>query len=106
MPADEDTKDGKTKRPATRTAAVGQSAAVYGFNDDDVENQAAYAAWGGRSAWRRGLERAQLFTNPEVEARADNDRDDGNLDLGSGVDGIETHMSVFTFLKLVSESCK
>lgn len=95
-------KDGKAQWPTTRGAAMRASAPVYGFNDDDLENQAAYAAWGGRSAWR-GLGRAQAVTIREVEASA-GDGDD--LDLSSGVDDIETHMSVFTFLKIVSERGK
>lgn len=93
-------KDAKPER-SMKSAPVGPSAAaVYGFNGDDVENQAAYAAWGGRSAWRsRGL--AQALTIPEAPASADEDADE---DLDSGVDGVETHMSVFTFLKIVSGS--
>lgn len=104
MRADEEKEHSKTKGPVTRSAAVGPSVPVYGFNDDDdVENQAAYAAWGGRSAWR-GLARGQAVTSQEVEATADDDYADDGLDRYSGVDGIETHMSVFTFLKIVSES--
>ena len=103
MRAAEETKKSKNGGPPTRSAAVGPSVPVYGFNDnDDLENQAAYTAWGGRSAWR-GLGRGQAVTSREVEATADGDADD-DLDQYSGVDSIETHMSVFTFLKIVSES--
>lgn len=98
----EEKKDAKIKWPTTRVSAdpgPSAAAAVYGFRDDDLENQAANAAWGGRSAWR-GLGWAQALSFPDVEASAEDDGDDG---LGAGVDNIETHMSVFTFLKIVSE---
>ena len=96
-----DKRDAKSER-SIKSAPIGPAAAaVHGFHDDDVENQAAYAASGGRSSWRgRGLVQALNIT--EAPSSADEKfADDEGFD--SGVDGIETHMSVFTFLKIVSE---
>lgn len=69
------------------SAAVGPATSSRGFNDD-VESLAPFSRSG------RGAIAASVI--PEARASVD------ELDADPGADDVQTHMSVFTFLKIVS----
>lgn len=78
---------GTESNRSKRSAAVGPATAACG-STGDVENQAAFV---------RGIHVAVTGTNiPNTEASAD------NIDSDPGTDGVDTQISVFNVLKLVS----
>lgn len=85
MPTFADTKNADGNRSA-RSAAIGP-ATVQGFSKD-MESQGALARSG------RGVVAGTTILDAQTNA------DDLDADLGP--DDVETHMSVFTFLKIVS----
>ena len=74
---------------STRSAAVGPVKAVANASSGDMENQGANGA-------RRpnGVVTGTTILDAEESA--------GDHDADPGPDGVDTHMSVFTFLKIVS----